>query len=705
MDRNGYSKDTITINAQLTPPKGGAPVSIEITGARTNLNEVIDRLAEKVCASLKLAPAAAPWNAADEARKYFEEARWALKWGVIEQAQNASDSAWALGKQDMDCVQVRLDAYLRAIPEVDPSGIRHFDGHNKAIGISVTNQLEPEEINQALHVLQIYEQFGRTLSPDDPQQGSPYYNTGLNILHKATGVLSHFYFHRESHAEFSDKLADLRAATRAVAAWMGHSPSVRKTYWLGAHFLGRDELYNDFDVHVGTNERLMPLKNLYQTELQSGRFWQDKPEDCVALYRSLMESPIFVVIHNDLWNMREDGLVAWNAEDRKRIPAVWQGFVANLNSSTNAFLQMEGKIGEFVDAQMHRRYASDEVWQRRARDAEAQSIYVERDRKAEAAWTNLFDFIFSHYDQIVTGREQLVFLGLGVGGLIPHEGEVIPTLQKLDEEYRTIYDPKLNALQNDYHSRFGEQLKEMHNSEMFDAQKDYLAKFTPFDWTAFYKLFYDADYSKAQAAELRPLLTAYQSNLIAQANANTSPTNGNLKSLARSIVFSTSTSLGKRLDEILTPKPPATNAPAVAAPAVTPPPAVAVAPPSKPSVVVSNQTPLALPETPTNALVARRFLAIPTNQLPARNIASLAVFSHRMRDDKLLLNLQYMDWWVEPWVDERGHTNSPQLKKYREAGAVLEPDNGWTVTPFPRVAHSMAMQRISCKALSALRRQ
>ena len=36
VDQNGYSKDTITINARLTPPKGGAPLLFEVSGSRTN---------------------------------------------------------------------------------------------------------------------------------------------------------------------------------------------------------------------------------------------------------------------------------------------------------------------------------------------------------------------------------------------------------------------------------------------------------------------------------------------------------------------------------------------------------------------------------------------------------------------------------------------------------------------------------------------
>ncbi len=690
IDRDGYSPDKITISARLVPPRGGAPVAIEVSGSRTNFPAAIEQLAQKVRESLKLADTAAPWNPADEAQKYYEEAQWALKWGLYEQAQSASDSAWALGKQDMDCALVRLTAYIRPIPAIDPQwGARHIVSlaHPQPVIIE-TNRPDPAEIDQILRVLELYEQFGRTLSTNEPQQDSPYYITGLLALEKATGILRHFYVHPESQAEVSEKLADLRAATRRVAAWMGRSPSVRKTYWVGEHIPSRDEFYNDFKDDLPTYSQLDLIRNLYQSEFRWGRFWQEKPEDCITLYRSLMESPLFSAIHNDLWNLRQRSLVAWNPEDQKRIPALWQGFVTDLNNSTNAFFQMEGRMSEFIAAQINRKNAiEDFVINTNMTPVDIsnalKALYAERDSKMEAAWTNLFGFILSHYEQIVTGREQLFFLGLGEGDLFPRDGEVIPALEKLHTEYKTVDASSLSALHDDYARKFSERLKEVQGLPTFKKQKEYLAKFTAFDSSVFSKLFNNTDFSEAQAAELKPLLAAYQSNMVASVPA----TNRELRFKASSDEMGTR-SLGFRLDRILASKTPATPAPTIAAPAVAAPPVAAVQPP-KSSAVVPKQPAPAPHEIPVGALIARKFLPIPTNDLPAKKIASLVVFSHRMRDDKLLLNLQYLDWWIERSVNEDGGTNSQQFQIYREAGAVLEPNGIWTVTPFPHTYDSM----------------
>src|ERR1017187_9712453 len=96
VDQNGYSKDSITINARLTPPKGGAPLLFEVSGSRTNYSEVINRLAAKVVELMGVSSAVKEWSAADEAAQFFDEAKWALRWGVFSEAQAAADSAWAL---------------------------------------------------------------------------------------------------------------------------------------------------------------------------------------------------------------------------------------------------------------------------------------------------------------------------------------------------------------------------------------------------------------------------------------------------------------------------------------------------------------------------------------------------------------------------------------------------------------------------------
>jgi len=53
VDRDGYSKNTVTLNASLTPPKGGTPIEIAVAGPRNELNDVVGKLTVAILASLR----------------------------------------------------------------------------------------------------------------------------------------------------------------------------------------------------------------------------------------------------------------------------------------------------------------------------------------------------------------------------------------------------------------------------------------------------------------------------------------------------------------------------------------------------------------------------------------------------------------------------------------------------------------------------
>lgn len=136
VDQNGYSKDTIMINARLSPPKGGATVAIEVSGSRTNFAEVINQLAAKIIEALKINSTVKEWNAADEAAQYFDEAKWALKWKVYSEAQAAANSAWALGKRDLECASIRVNSYLADAKPAGPDDLYEQGSYKNETGIA-----------------------------------------------------------------------------------------------------------------------------------------------------------------------------------------------------------------------------------------------------------------------------------------------------------------------------------------------------------------------------------------------------------------------------------------------------------------------------------------------------------------------------------------------------------------------------------------
>ena len=112
LDRDGYSPATITLNARLVPPKGGAPIEIELRGSRTNLAGVVEELAQKVIAALQLRPSVGAWKPADEAQRYFTEAQWAHRWAIYGEAAAACEASWALGLESKDVSELRIRSYF-----------------------------------------------------------------------------------------------------------------------------------------------------------------------------------------------------------------------------------------------------------------------------------------------------------------------------------------------------------------------------------------------------------------------------------------------------------------------------------------------------------------------------------------------------------------------------------------------------------------
>jgi len=639
LDRGGYAKDTLTVSARLRPPKGGAPLEIEVSGSRTNLPEVIHQLTDKVLERLKLNPAAAPWNPADEAQQYFDEAQWALKWKAYPEAQMAAESAWALGKHDLESASLRIRAYVDEIPTVIPSNIKYYARGRKTNYVHFDEKPDSKNLERALYVLELYRAFGRT-SPDgepkvlsrDPGLNqwriSDWYQLGIKTLTTASQILQHFHFHPESQTPVADKLAELRALSRSVAELISKSPSVHDSYF------------------VGEPRYTMQATNIFSCEASFGCLWQERPEDAIELYRKLMASPAFGFLQESVWFRKSQPprVIAWSDDDQKRIPALWDKFMAELNGSTNLFLRMEPMAIAVVDAK--------------------------NNGELEAAHRRLFSYVITNYEAILTQNPDLLTVPWTPGHFFGGDGTVVPVREKLEQQYKEEYAPRLSALQDEFVRRREADRQELENRRSFEEQKRYLVAMTPYDFQQFIRKFAFHDYSREQAAELKPLLVAYRSNLLARA-----PTGDNWKLfLAQSDAQAVEFHVERRLDAAL-------NAPSTSetpkAARVVPQPAT-VKKNAATTVEATNKAVVPQTEEPADMLFARRFFAIPLDQLPATNLSNIAILNHHAHEGILLLDLRYRDsWW------ERGTNFARQRTVYREAAAVLHPDGSWEVIPYP----------------------
>lgn len=622
VDQNGYSPDAITINARLTPPKGSGIILMEASGSRTNLAEVINQLAGKITDALKINSQVKPWNASDEAAQFFEEAKWALRWGTLSEAKAAADSAWALGKQDMDCATVRVKSYvLEAAAKAgkwqmgqssfsslgynsagEPLGPTPADSgvqaaikdlmteHPFGMLYHITKQPGSQEIDyvfddklpglqdidRARHALELYYDFSRSRTAAQAKaldRLSPWYDLGIEDLTGAAHVLQNFYFVPGSKNAAGDALAELRAVTRSVAGLISQWPSVHESYFVGDRLATSDELANS----------IADTPNLFKCEVNWGCFWQETPDDDVALYRELMSSAVFGYIHTDFWHraLMQPRLVAWRAEDQTRVPAVWASFTNDLAGSTNLLWQMEAKALAWTDAT----------------DKE----------QTKAAYDDLISLIKANREQLVANNVDLFYLNWGL----------------------PFSDPDLTAMNMEYWSKT---IPGRQTATVFEKQKQYLANFTPYDFQTFEETFSSRDYTKAQVAELEPLITAYKSNLLAR--AKTPVEKFKAQSDAHWIEFS----FENQITGILNPPASGSKLPPQTRP-------------TKPVLVAKAVIPAAnstnIPATVTHVITVSKFMTIPLDglmrlgALETINGSRLIIVEHDGLEGKLLLSFEY----------------------------------------------------------------
>lgn len=302
LDNAGFSPDTITISARLVPPQGGAPVKIEVSGSRTNLGEVVNRLAEKILENLKLGGSRAPWNAADEAEQFFAEAQWALKWNLFPQAQAAAESAWALGKRSPDSARLLVNAYAGTLPDEGINGDKF-----PVQQVPDANAFAPLDRGLEFFSLSVPVLFAETNSPVS-------FNLGLRLLRPAFGQLESYYYAAEQRADHAAELLALREKIRRMFAVLDAHPPVVTNQWIG--------FWED------------PRVIYPQMKWDEGGAAFEQPEDALKFYEDLLATG---AIQGKL-----PRIIGWNWADRQRVPALLNRFINDACASTNVAARLGG---------------------------------------------------------------------------------------------------------------------------------------------------------------------------------------------------------------------------------------------------------------------------------------------------------------------------------------------------------------------------
>ncbi|MDB6027039.1 MAG: Calcium-binding EF-hand-containing protein [Verrucomicrobiales bacterium] len=333
IDREGFNVEQITVNARISPPNGGTPTEIAVAGPRKDLPAIVEQLTKRILEALKKRASAPAWKPSDEAAHYADEAQWAYKWRMLIEAQIASESAWVLGRKDMDLASLRVRAYSDETFNL----IGIDDGQDEikiwntppVLAIPISPRLLPITIRG----LEVFLEATYTLKGETNSLPLAWYEMGTQLADRASQVLMHYYFAVERRWGHEDELAQLRERTRDVVASILTAPSIQEKYW--------NQQALDFE---GSWESRPNRRTIFELKARYCGLWQDHPEQTVAIYRELITGDYFAALR-PFCLARELNLprvIGWTWADRQKCADLWGQLMTELSASTNASVKCDG---------------------------------------------------------------------------------------------------------------------------------------------------------------------------------------------------------------------------------------------------------------------------------------------------------------------------------------------------------------------------
>jgi hypothetical protein len=530
------------------------------------------------------------------------------------------------------------------VPEVVPPDVSYYsNGKPGSRFVNINDPPDPKDCAAALCALNCYYAFSRASldvalqkNPCNYSPHSEWYQLGINVLNTSSSVLWHFHHFPEMQKPVQEKLAELRALSRSVAMLISTMPAGYNSNFAGDHIASQKRSLNI----CNTND--LPI---FECATKWGCFWQDRPENEIALYRELMTTPPFYCGLSGLWTGKLDfpRLAAWNPEDEKRVPAVWRSFMDELSASTNYFYRMEAKALACDDAKT-------DAWLEKQRNLYSRERVLpsEADNKWKASWNELWDFISTNYEAIVACNENLPHHEWGMNSLFETGSD--------QDRFRSI---QLNYLETINNRR-----KQEADKLSFAHQLEFLKENKPYEFFEFVDLFRSRNYSTNQAFEIQPLLVAYKSNLVDQSKNVSVREKGKLMSAIAQVGF-----LENDVNRVLHPPVlhPEDEAPRPSAAA-------------KAGTAASPE-----PTVTSNIVMIKQFHAIPLENLPGNEIEFPKITAHQWLEGKLLLDFEYGTQFFS--FGEDGKSKSVRGALF-PAIAIFDPvTERWNVVSCPEVGH------------------
>jgi hypothetical protein len=509
IDKMGYQKGTVTIEARLTPPDKMHIRMVDVSGPRTNLSEVVNHLATKILAMLPRNGGSPEWNPQAEAERYFQESQWMFRWGMFQEAMSAGEAAWALGKQNREVAQLRIKAYQASAGDPGICVVLN-DEERVFFGLQINpNVLDfgqiggyasaprPEQFADMIRAAELFQSAFSSYATKDKRLDPEWLNLGETILNQTSLWLRYYYFTVEARSGQEDKIEDAKLLCLGICKMMENYPG----------FASADN-----------NHSLLKVK------ARNAAFWVNTPEQCLPIYRDILKSGQWPFVRRRFLNAAfvekspEEGgeevsdgmgrfdysnpqgpsanlanpcLAGWTWADRQRCPSVWNSFIDELCSSSQPSTGLEGRI--------------------------LRCSYSWSDMDFEQQLGRLNDYVRQQHETILAAGlgnsllDDLHFLvsqrALTLTKACRHriQDQVWPAF---DQQF-AIWLKQLEQARTQIEENRKQQAEIQQRQAEFQKKKDYLNSQTNFDFMSFAQVLLNEDYRPDEAGELLPLLTNY----------------------------------------------------------------------------------------------------------------------------------------------------------------------------------------------------
>ena len=497
INKEGISTDKVTVSLRLTPPAGAAPVVIEVAGSRTNLRTIIEDVTTKVLEALKQKSTASDWKPEDEAKQYLDEAKWALKWGMLNEAQAASDTTWALGLKTRDSAETRVRIYMaESIPNL---GEWTIDEDFRTL---TERPFDPVTAIWAIRASSFYNEYSRLISNQDSNPDKSWFWLGIDMLEAVSRFFYLSFKLPGAKAQIADRLPELRQELWATVAYLEGVPDYHDVYWRN----GRLDPQEKVDPREGRVGRL------FHVIFENAANWTATPEETIKVYRKLMTGEGFSYFRQKLLT-GSIPLAALLENRPSQLLQLRSEFIKDLIASTNPVTKIEGLIF-FLD---------------------------NFDPQGEKLDVQVTEAVNRLMKEIETNRQLIIEYPAGleywndVAKAFNHSLLRIPDALRAEREdwFQSSQKPLLDNLARARSEKLGQLRASSAKSAKFMEQLALLSEANLTNWSQrarfeFVNSVVTTSYEKSEAQDLRVLVTNFQAKLYAELSTAVEPARAQL---------------------------------------------------------------------------------------------------------------------------------------------------------------------------------